>query len=201
MKFFYHKALWFTPEGPFYFSKLAYVCYNNLNMDYIKRKYTIEQYNPDWKKEFEKERDIFSKIVGTTALSIEHIGSTAVPGLSGKPTIDVLVTVNALADITPYISSMIENGYIDKGEYVTENSRLFVREENNERLVNIHIFPKDHEHVSEMLKVRDYLRTHPEKVQEYNNLKIELYNKYPDDYGMYRKYKDEWMDNLVKSFA
>ena len=167
-------------------------------MNYQNRKYTIENYNPNWIKEFEKEKEVLSKIFNTATLSIEHIGSTAVPGLSGKPTIDVLITLNTLADIVQYVLPMTENGYIDKGEYVTQNSRLFVKELNNVRLVNVHIFPKDHAHVSELLKVRDYLRSHPEKVEEYNNLKIDLYNKYPNDYGMYRKYKDEWMDSLMK---
>jgi GrpB-like predicted nucleotidyltransferase (UPF0157 family) len=170
-------------------------------MDYKNRKYTIEDYNPDWVNEFQREKCTLSKIFGTYALSIEHIGSTAVPGLSGKPIIDVLVTVNMLSDAEQYTSAMIENGYIDKGAYVSENSRLFVKEENNIRLVNIHIFPKEHDHIAEMLKVRDYLRQHAEKVDEYNKLKIALYNKYPNDYGMYRKYKDEWMDKLVKSIV
>ncbi len=164
---------------------------------YRDRKYTIEKYNPDWKNQFKKEAEALQGIFDKVALSIEHIGSTAVPNLSGKPTIDVLVVVNQLTDIDKIAPLMMKSGYEDKGECVTKNSRLFVQEENNERLVNVHIFPKDHLHVTEMLKVRDYLRTHPEKVGEYNNLKLDLYKKYPDDYGMYRKYKDEWMKDLV----
>lgn len=166
--------------------------------NYQNRTYTIEQYNPDWINKFNTEKDLLNKIFDT-AFPIEHIGSTAVPGLSSKPTIDLLVVVNSLADILPYKTLMTDNGYIDKGEYVTPNSRLFVKEENNTRFVNVHIFPKDHAHTTEMIKVRNYLRTHPEKVREYNNLKIDLYNKYPNDYAMYRKFKDEWMNNLVKS--
>ncbi len=170
-------------------------------MDYKARKYTIEQYDPHWINLFQKEADMLSCIFDTHAISIEHIGSTAVPNLSGKPTIDVLVVVKQLTDIDEIIPFMLKNGYEDKGEYVTKNSRLFVREKNNERLVNVHIFPKDHLHVSEMLKVRDYLRAHPEKVEEYNNLKQDLYKKYPEDYGMYRKYKDEWMKSLAHSIS
>ena len=67
--------------------------------------------------------------------------------------------------------------------------------------MNVHIFPENHIHVKEMLGVRDYLRSHPEKVEEYNNLKQELYKKYPNDYGMYRKYKDDWMHILESSLS
>lgn len=48
----------------------------------------------------------------------------------------------------------------------------------------------------EMLQLRDYLRTHQDIVSEYSALKFELANKYPDDYGSYRKYKDVWMKVL-----
>lgn len=166
---------------------------------YKDRKYTIEKYNSDWKNQFEKEARVLQCFFDKVALSVEHIGSTAVPNLSGKPTIDVLVVVSQLTDVNEIAPFMTESGYKDMGEYVTKNSRLFVREKNNERLVNVHIFPKDHPHIIEMLKVRDYLRTHPEKVTEYNNLKQNLYKKYPNDYAMYRKYKDEWMKDLVST--
>src|SRR3989338_9475187 len=47
-----------------------------------------------------------------------------------------------------------------------------------------------------MLQLRDYFRTHPEVVSEYSKLKTDLAAKYPNDYGEYRKYKDEWMNKL-----
>jgi len=47
-----------------------------------------------------------------------------------------------------------------------------------------------------MLGLHDYLRSHPEVVKEYSQLKFKLVEQYPDDYGSYRKYKDEWMNSL-----
>jgi GrpB-like predicted nucleotidyltransferase (UPF0157 family)/adenylate kinase family enzyme len=167
--------------------------------NYSDRKYTIEKYNSAWKSQFEKEADILRNIFGTSASSIEHVGSTAVPNLSGKPTIDVLVVVDNIEEIEKFIPSMIEDGYLDKGEYVTQNTRLLAREKDNERLVNVHIFPKGTTRIEQMLAVRDFLRTHPNKVEEYNQLKKELYATYSHDYGMYRKYKDEWMKKLIQS--
>lgn len=167
--------------------------------NYSDRKYTIESYNPLWKSQFEKEAEIVRNIFGTSAISIEHVGSTAVPNLSGKPTIDVLVVVNSIEEIEKFTPSMIEAGYLDKGEYITKNTRLFAREKDNERLVNIHVFPKGTPRIQQMVAVRDFLRTHPSKVEEYNELKKELYSKYPHDYRMYRKYKDEWMEKIIES--
>jgi len=82
--------------------------------NYQNRTYTIEQYNPDWINKFNTEKDLLNKIFDT-AFPIEHIGSTAVHGLSSKPTIDVLVMVNSLADILSYQTLMTDNEYIDKG--------------------------------------------------------------------------------------
>lgn len=166
--------------------------------NYLDRKYIIEKYNPLWKSQFEKEADIVRNIFDKFAISIEHVGSTAVPNLSGKPTIDVLVVVNSIEEIEKFKSSMIKIGYLDKGEYITKNTRLFAREKDNERLVNVHIFPKGNPRIRQMLTVRDFLRTNPSKLEEYNELKKELYSKYPHDYGMYRKYKDEWMKNFIE---
>mgnify|MGYP001611918780 FL=1 len=73
-----------------------------------------------------------------------------------------------------------------------------MREESNTRLCNVHVFPKDHPHVKEMLRLRDYFRSHAEEVEKYAKLKKELATKYPNDYAQYRKLKDEYMEDLKK---
>ena len=95
------------------------------------------------------------------------------------------------------MSEKIESiGYKSLGDYINKGSRLFVKEENNARLVNLHVFETKHPHVQEMIDLRNYFHSHPEVVEEYSKLKSDLVKKYSDDYGLYRKYKDEWMDKL-----
>ena len=163
---------------------------------YKNRKYDVEPYNPKWKVRFKEEARVLSSIFGASAIKIEHIGSTAVPGLAGKPTIDILVVVDNIKVVDSFIEQMRVAGYKSLGEYVMPGARLFVREVDNNRLVNIHVFPKDHSHIKEMLNLRDYLCSHPELVKEYSQLKYDLFKKYPGDYGEYRKYKDQWMERL-----
>lgn len=168
-------------------------------IEYKNRKYSVEQYNPKWKTLFETEVEILRPIFSNKAISIEHIGSTSVPGLAGKPTIDILITVEKI-EIADELSEKIESaGYKFLGDYINQGSRLFIKEESNARLVNLHVFEKIHHHVKEMIDLRNYFRSHPEVVEEYSNLKFDLVEKYPDDYGLYRKYKDEWMENLKKN--
>src|SRR3989344_261239 len=167
--------------------------------EYKNRKYTIEPYNPEWKKRFETEAEFLRQIFSDKVISIEHVGSTAVPGLAGKPTIDILVTVKKI-EIADELSEKIENiGYKSLGDYINKGSHLFVKELDNTRLVNLHLFEVEHPHIKDMLDLRNYFRSHPEIVKEYSDLKFDLVKKYPDDYGLYRKYKDEWMENLKKN--
>ena len=167
--------------------------------EYKNRKYSVEPYNPEWRKAFETEVKFLRPIFSDKAISIEHIGSTAVPGLAGKPTIDILITVEKI-EIADELSEKIESiGYKSLGDYINQGSHLFVKEVGNTRLVNLHIFEAEHPHVKDMINLRNYFRSHPEVVEEYCKLKFELVEKYPDDYGLYRKYKDEWMENLKKN--
>jgi GrpB-like predicted nucleotidyltransferase (UPF0157 family) len=164
--------------------------------NYKDRKYEIIPYDPIWVDKFGKEAEILSSIFANKAFSIEHIGSTSVSGLAGKPTIDILITVEDISAVDQLNEQMKIAGYQALGEYVTEGARLFVRESGNVRNCNIHVFQKDHPHVKEMLQLRDYLRTHQDTVQEYSELKFDLAKKYSNDYGQYRKFKDEWMNKL-----
>lgn len=165
---------------------------------YKNRKYTIEPYNPNWKKQFEDEAENLRFIFSDKAISIEHIGSTSVPGLAGKPTVDILITVKNI-EIADELSEKIESkGYKALGDHINQGSRLFVKEEGNTRLMNLHVFEAEHPHVKEMINLRKYFRSHPEKVEEYSKLKFDLIEKYPDNYELYRKYKDKWMENLLE---
>ena len=164
--------------------------------DYKKRKYTLEKYNSQWVLQFSIEAAKLRQVFGEKARAIHHIGSTAVPGLSGKPTIDILVLIDDLSEVENFESPMQKLGYTNLGEYVTSDSRLFAKEKNNTRLYNTHVFEEKHPDVQEMLQLRDYLRVHHQEMEAYSKLKEKLYAKYPTDYASYRKTKDEYMDNL-----
>lgn len=164
--------------------------------NYKNRKYEILPYDKNWSQQFAEHAKILKSIFADKAISIEHIGSTAVPGLAGKPTIDVLILVEDISLPNEMEKQMESAGYHALGEYVTKGALLFVKESDNTRYCNIHVFQKDHSHVREMLQLRNYFRAHPEVVSEYSKLKTDLAVKYPNDYGQYRKYKDEWMNAL-----
>lgn len=163
---------------------------------YKGRKYSVQEYDPNWITQYETEETALKQALGNNMLSIEHIGSTSVAGLAGKPLIDILVVVQKIEEADGFESALSSLGYDFLGQYVMEGSRLYVKGKDNTRLVNLHFYYLGHKHIDEMIGLRDYLRSHPEVVKEYSQLKFDLAEKYPEDYGSYRKYKDEWMNEL-----
>lgn len=165
---------------------------------YQGRKYSIQEYDPAWASQFKTESEALQKALGRAVISIDHIGSTSVPGLAGKPLIDILGVVDDISEADSFERSLETLGYGSLGQYVMEGSRLYVKEKDSTRLVNLHFYYQGHKHISEMIGLRNYFRSHPEVVKEYSQLKFDLVEKYPEDYGSYRKYKDEWMNGLKK---
>ncbi len=163
---------------------------------YKDRKYDIVPYNPDWANQFEEYKLRIQKVFPD--FQIEHIGSTSVPGMAGKPCIDVLVIVDDIKTVEEHINDMEQTGFEYAGQFVMENSRLFRVMKDNTLLANVHFFPVGHLHNDEMISLRDYLRSHPEEAESYSKIKNELYSNYSNDYASYRKYKDEYMNELKK---
>ena len=167
---------------------------------YTTREYEIFPYDPAWPQRFEVLAQNLKDILGTDALDIEHIGSTSVPGMEAKPTIDVLVVTPKGGDLDAHRQEM-EKHYLYEGQKVMQDSRLYRETKDVEILANIHIFTEGHIHVSDMLRLRDHLRSHPADVQEYSALKKSLREKYSNDYAEYRKQKDEYMNSVLKKRA
>jgi GrpB-like predicted nucleotidyltransferase (UPF0157 family) len=165
--------------------------------DYRNRKYTIVPYDLSWPVRYEKISEVLQKIFGNNASEINHVGSTSIPGMAGKPTIDVAIFVREITIADSLKEQMSDVGYQSLGEYVKPGARLFAQDDEDGRVCNVHVFRQDDPKGKEMLTIRDYFRSHAGKVQEYSNLKLRLYAEYADDYGAYRKYKDAWLQALV----
>src|SRR4051794_32270352 len=148
-----------------------------------KRAVVIAEPDPAWPRRFEAERDRIARALGDRALRIEHIGSTAVPGLAAKPIVDVLVEVAALdeAGLTPPLNAA---GYRLR---VREDGHLMFRAP--ARDVHVHMWPAGSEEVSRHLAFRDRLRSSPEDRRAYEDLKRDLAARDWDDMNHYAEAK------------
>lgn len=165
------------------------------------RKYTIVPYQESWKDDFVTIKNQLSEIFDNSTIEILHVGSTAIEGMSGKPTIDVLVIVDKIENVDHVVDAMSAIGYVALGEYVTSGGRLFAKEIDGERIVNVHCFKAAHPHAQEMIAMRDFFQNNPDKAKEYAELKIDLFQKYPNDYKSYRAFKDPYLTKIKEQIA
>src|SRR5918997_308087 len=73
---------------------------------------TLVEYELSWPRLFAREADRIRVVLGDTALRIEHVGSTSVPGLAAKPIIDILLAVANSADESSYVPNLEAAGYV-----------------------------------------------------------------------------------------
>jgi GrpB-like predicted nucleotidyltransferase (UPF0157 family) len=168
-----------------------------MTTDHQHRRYAISSYDHTWADQFRAEAAAVQSIFGSLAHTIEHVGSTAVPGLAAKPTIDILVTTDHLNRADQLTARLEGIGYEALGANIDPTSRLFVKDDGATRLVNLHIFPADDPHVVELRAVRDYLASNKAAAEEYGGLKLRLVHEYPTDYASYRHAKDEYMKSVL----
>ena len=160
-------------------------------------KYRIIPYSSEWPRWFTREAALLREIFGDTAIAIEHVGSTAVPGMAAKPQLDILLTVDAIEQADARTDDLKKSGYEAYGDALQKGGRLFSRWENGEKIVNLHVFLADSPVINEYIAMRDFLLAHPQAAKAYAALKLELYKKYPDDYLKYREFKDPFIKEMI----
>jgi GrpB-like predicted nucleotidyltransferase (UPF0157 family) len=144
----------------------------------------IADYDPSWPQMFIDERALIHETVGRELfVRIEHVGSTAVPGLAAKPIIDMMPGVRSLNDVTPDVIAPLERiGWEYVPEYERANAvdegmpdrRYFRKDRNGERAYHMHLVEHGSEFWVKHLRFRNYLRYFPEDRDAYGKLKREI---------------------------
>lgn len=155
----------------------------------------LTSYDPNWPKLYQAEAQILKEILGDEITDIEHIGSTSIPGLLGKPIIDIEVMIPSYREHTEFTHHLAKLGY----RYDSSSTeRHFYRKG----------FPSTH-HLSiafadrggfwsRQILFRDYLRNHPEARDEYAKLKLSNVKKDPSGKGSYISNKTEFVENILR---
>ena len=128
--------------------------------------------------------------------TIEHVGSTAIEGLSSKPIIDIAIGVDNLDSITKYLILLEDNYTIKKN--LEKNEILLIKENEIETFYIIHVLPINSERYNNLIKFRDILKNNSNIVKQYEELKIKLANKYKNDRAMYTKSKNDFINEVLK---
>ncbi|MED4128095.1 GrpB family protein [Shouchella miscanthi] len=134
------------------------------------RKLEFKPYCEDWKQQFESEKKKIENVLGDRILAIHHIGSTSIPGMLAKPTIDLLVEVTSIQSIGEELCVL---GYESLGENGIKGRRFFLKSEEGKRTHHVHLFENASDEVERHLAFRDYLIAHKEEAVRYAAVKKE----------------------------
>ena len=127
----------------------------------------LTDYDPDWPRLYEEEAAHIREALGESVVAMEHTGSTAVPGLAGKPVIDISVGLRGLELSAEQVAAMKRLGYECLGEFGLPGRLYFRKDEAGRRTHQVHAVEHDGEHWHRHRAFRDYLRAHSEEAEAY----------------------------------
>lgn len=151
----------------------------------------LHDYDDRWPEQYQQHRERIAKALGSTALLIEHIGSTSVPGLAAKPIIDLLVCVPDISAEEDYLNPLLTAGYLLR---VREPGHRMVR--TPQRDVHIHLLEEGDGAAEDYLLFRDRLRDHETDRQLYEQVKRELTSRDWPDMNAYAEAKTSVVEQI-----
>lgn len=132
----------------------------------------LAEYDSGWPDLFTREAVRIRAILGGTAVQVEHVGSTSVPGLAAKPIIDILLAVPDSADEPAYAPALQSAGYVlQNREPNWFEHRLFKGPDTD---INLHVFTTGAIEIDRMLLFRDWLRANAADRDAYLQVKRDL---------------------------
>lgn len=163
----------------------------------VNRVVVVVDYDEEWPRWFETLRARIWPVVSDVAMRIEHVGSTSVPGLAAKPTIDITVVVGERRDVPPTIERLATLGYHHRGNFGIEDREAF---DHRTALPqhNLYVCPEGTIGVVNQLAVRDYLRAHPDDARQYGNLKKRLALEFATDIDSYVSGKTDFILGVLR---
>jgi GrpB-like predicted nucleotidyltransferase (UPF0157 family) len=157
----------------------------------------IVPYDSTWPRAFEVERARLATILGPwLAGPIEHIGSTAVPGLAAKPVIDIMAGVESLSGSRAAIA-VLEQAQYCYAAYRSDVMHWFCKPSPAHRTHHLHLVPVGSPLWTEQLAFRDFLRVEPAAAAEYARLKQRLADVHRYDREAYTQGKTAFVREAI----
>lgn len=135
----------------------------------------IRPHDRRWSEFFAGEALVLKTCLGAAALEIQHIGSTAIPGIMAKPIVDALVEARSLDEVDAHTPALEKIGYAPRGEHGIPGRRYFKKKADVSGVgFHVHVFAGGSPHVRRHVEFRDFLLLRPDVAQDYSALKQSL---------------------------
>jgi len=159
----------------------------------------VTPYDPSWPETFAAIRDCIAPALEGVAIGVEHVGSTAVPGLAAKPIIDIDVVVPGDPE---FVAKAIERlsglGYVHRGDLGIKGREAFFRPEGSPPH-HLYVVREGSLPLRNHLALRDYLRANPTAAQRYGAFKLDLAARYANDIDSYVRAKTALVIDLLRT--
>ncbi|OGY80497.1 MAG: hypothetical protein A2550_01360, partial [Candidatus Jacksonbacteria bacterium RIFOXYD2_FULL_43_21] len=158
----------------------------------------LEPYNPEWKKLFESEKSALEEMLGDKFIAVEHVGSTAIPGIKAKPILDLMLAIEDLENWEWVKEPLTKLGYEFRRDFRKEQGHiLFVKGPEENRTHYLKITESDSDFWNEHILFRNYLVNNPQYREEYQNLKEKLFDEHAGNREPYTKGKEEFVRKIL----
>lgn len=157
----------------------------------------ITPYDPAWPQVFAALQARLAAGLGQVAVAIEHVGSTAVPGLAAKPVIDIDIVIASAADLPLASERLASLGYAYKGEQGIVGRHAFKRPADAPEH-HLYVCAADNLELRRHLAFRDHLRANPADADAYAQLKVELAQHFREDREGYSQAKSAFVEDILR---
>jgi GrpB-like predicted nucleotidyltransferase (UPF0157 family) len=162
------------------------------------RPVVIVPYDPEWPRIYDEESTLIRDTVGGVIRSLEHVGSTSVPGLWAKPIIDIIAGVDGPADAERCRELLQPIGYDDASTGDNPDWYYCLGKGPHSPGFHLHLVKEGSRFHEKHILFRDWLRSHPADAEAYTELKIRLAEKYRNDRVAYTDGKTEFINGIVE---
>ncbi|RKS75322.1 GrpB-like predicted nucleotidyltransferase (UPF0157 family) [Motilibacter peucedani] len=154
----------------------------------------LRDYDERWPVVYREHERRIRRALAPADVDVEHIGSTAVPGLAAKPIVDIVVAVDDITAEEDYLDALLAAGYVLR---VREPGHRLVR--TPARDVHVHVYGRGDAAVGEYLLLRDHLRSHEEDRALYESTKRTLLSREWDDMNAYADAKTAVIEEIKRA--
>jgi uridine kinase len=156
----------------------------------------IVDHDSEWARQAQQELSRLAETLGAAAVRLEHVGSTAVPGLAGKPILDLQLSVADIARRDLFVEPLQGLGYTFIADSGSADFHLFAKPLERPRSHHLHVCEAGSEHELRHIAVRDFLRAHGAAARSYETLKRDLLERFPNDRLQYIAGKECYLEEL-----
>jgi GrpB-like predicted nucleotidyltransferase (UPF0157 family) len=146
-----------------------------------------------WSQRYQTEVAVLERVFGGDLKKIEHVGSTSIPGMSAKPTIDIVADIESDRGLNDLVERLSPVGYLLAPNPVCAVFRKGPDDMTLPRTFHLHVCAENSDYWRRIVGFRDQLRTDADAAAQYEALKRQLAGRFEKDPGLYTEGKSDFV--------